>query len=880
VDEGEQVVRDGASRSLGQSELHSFLNIMYRCMALFKGLMHGDVAMASQSLVVALDQNKDGALDQKEFPTSEVALALQAVAPTFAHLVAPMLGEAWHAADTDQDEQLSIQELPNLLLQIKKRVMNLESAVQDLVLSLVLTGVSDFGMKRPEGPEPAPAPALPEDPEKPAPAPPGIAMINSGMSQFINDMGDDLSMIPGPKPHDMSMLEKADDMGDTDDLSMLEVAAHHHHKAAHSKHRHHHLTNRKHVEKESYVVRGRHHAEQSEVIVNPETKPSMTPSEKSVPAPAPASGPMPAAAPDEDMLGGMSFITKILMENTASLGEAFSLLLVAFDAILPDLTTVAEKLLTNIDGRSMSTQLMQVASTRVEEESALSSNNGWTQEDVVKMEAGLNQLMQTALPWLQAEAARAKVLLDALGKGVLVDSVVDEAFADLDTEPKDGKLNALELGLHGVLALVNPALAAHAPDLVSTSMGDDGLNKESFSDMLEYLMQVLSTYVGDVNGDGKSTEEDVKSLAQTTSRKLSALRGGPEKFAAERFGEKSLLQTWRPTMLRKVVRPDTDLLQTSSHAKSKIVTSTESPSSSSGKVAAFAKYLVQIFVDVNIDRIETALYLSALASFVFGVFVVVTPFVGQAQLYKKMQAGDKDYKGARNIDELKGRLDYASAYPGILFSTVLFGVLLIFFTSFAVLTALAVPAIYMPVLTGCKILIIWAVVTLVLLTVLKMLVLDRLCVQNGEIVHPRLFACVYMMLIVVNFSLGSLLALSRLASMFPFLFVKFHILSTTMLDGKSKNIGSDSGYGSYLAMVKHHHDTSNPLRHSFLQAIAPQADKLYGEEPCDVPRPQSIAQRTRNRFWVAYMMSQSPELRSLRKQNLASDSDAKLLKTV
>lgn len=278
---------------------------------------------------------------------------------------------------------------------------------------------------------------------------------------------------------------------------------------------------------------------------------------------------------------------------------------------------------------------------------------------------------------------------------------------------------------------------------------------------------------------------------------------------------------------------------------------------------------MQIFVSVNIDRIENALYISALASFAFGVFVVMMPFVGAKQLYQKMQEGGK-YKGRAEISEIKGRLDYTTAYPGMLFSTVLIGVVIVFFTIFTVLTILAIPKIYVPLIHGFKIAIIWTVIILLLGQILKRLVMDKYCITDGEVTHPRLFSCIYVMLIVMNFALGSLFALTRIAVMMPFLFVKFHILSKTLIDGD--NVSFDGGYTSFLAMVKHHHDVTNPIRRTFLQAIAPKGERLYGEKPSEEGGQQSKAQRTRNRFWVGYILSQAPQLQSLRKRALAAEA--------
>jgi len=330
----------------------------------------------------------------------------------------------------------------------------------------------------------------------------------------------------------------------------------------------------------------------------------------------------------------------------------------------------------------------------------------------------------------------------------------------------------------------------------------------------------------------------------------------------------SLLEIWQPVVLRKVVRPETDLLQASSRAQSAIVANTGSPYSPGGRVAALAKRLVQICLTLDLDRIEMFLYTASLLSFAFGVFVVAMPFFGQARVYEQMLKGDH-FKGERCVADLKGRLDYATAFPGILFSTVFLGVIIVFFATLIVLIPFAVPNLSVNLAWSFKITLIWLTVTFLIMTFLKRGVMDRFCLVDGEVVHPRLFACVYVMLIIMNFALGTIAAIVRLVCMLPFLFIKFHILSATMLDGD--NVGFDGGYSSFLTMVKHHHDVSNPIRRSFLQAIAPDHARVYGGAPLEVPRPQNATQRTRNRFWVAYMTSKVPELRFQRKKALAAD---------
>jgi len=741
-------VSQGIFRSLQLAEFRSFLVIMYRTAAIVRGLMSGDMSLASQAVAEALDMNKDGDLDNLELPIGEVALALQAVSPDMAHLVAPTLKKAWRSADEDHDSKLSVDELPEMLLWIKKKTMHCQKVLQDLVLSIVLSSFHGSAMKP--------------------------------------DQNDSYTTL----------------------TSVTDFA-------------------------------------RSAAEINPFVSANVTQQ-------------------------AIDHITKVLKEFTASASEAFSLLLVAFNAILPDKIRQAEKLLAEFVGGDLSAQLAQVTEARWQDQNAEASGGDWSDEDAEKVRKGLNKLMEVAQPWLQRECARAEVFLTAIAKGVGLSLDADEntilntTFNALDTRPKDGTLNFKELGLHGALALVNPVLASHVQGFFTFAF-KSGLDKEQFGTLLSVFTQILAEYVSDVNGDGQVDGQDAKFIAEATLQKL--LSSGNSSA--------SLLQTWKPTKLRKSGKPGINLQQAiSRESKTLNRNGTTSSSSEMLQVETKIEKIVQVLVTLNIDRIEAGLYVAALASFWFGVFIVAMPLLGYSEIYEKLQKGDITFKGSSSMEYLKGRLDWAALFPGLLMSTVVIGVMLIFFALFAIFTFLAIPSLYLPLLWQSRLVIFWLIVTVSIMSLLKYVVLDRICVVDGEAVYPRLFSFVYVLLIILNFAVGMVSAISRLVLMLPFMFVKFHVLSATMLD--DENVSWDGGYAAYLSAVKHDHDVSNPIRHGFLQAIAPECNSLFGEKPLEEPRPQSKMQRTRNRFWTSYMISKAPQLRFMRKSALMSGSaDAK-----
>jgi len=185
-------------------------------------------------------------------------------------------------------------------------------------------------------------------------------------------------------------------------------------------------------------------------------------------------------------------------------------------------------------------------------------------------------------------------------------------------------------------------------------------------------------------------------------------------------------------------------------------------------------------------------------------------------------------------------LDYAAAFPGILFSTVLIGMITIFIPVFAICTVLSTRTFYTQ-LWGYRAVLIGLFMPILMSQILKRLVLDRWCVEDGEISRPRLFALIYMVLVVINFASGLLVAVSRLAFMLPFLFLKFYHLDETALSEGA--VIWDAGYSAFLSLVINNYREMNPIRRGFISKLAPEMHRLHGQTPSETP------QRSSRRLW-------------------------------
>lgn len=789
----EQLLEAGLQRSLDQKQFESFLDVMYRTMAITRSFMQGDFEITAQGCFEALDTNHDGVLDKREVPIANFALGLQSVAPQFGHLIAPKLEKIWKGVDTDHDGNLNIQEFLRFDLAVKKEIVDMEQTVSNLLWRMVLGGAT-FNFTDPSS---------------------TLVQLHSVSAAAI------------PEP--------------TWEVEPL----------------------------------------------------AWSPAPVSAAAPAPASAAAPAPGPAfesavsrvarrrslrEIFAERVKFMGEILIESTANLGEALSVLLVAADSILPMHMQRIQKMLEDVTGKRCSSQLLQFSKPDEDEVGAgvLGSNSysrlvnevsSWSEADIQKLHDVLWRFVTLVAPWISVEVARAAALLTAIAEGAgtdeteKADTALTNAFNVLDNNPKDGELDPDELGVYSALALVNPDLASHGRDifaLAQTASSLTGstkkLDQDTFGFVLKSLTQIVAGYVNDVTGDGKADEADVRYMASVTVNKLNELGGA---------STTSFLQTWKPMLLRKAVRPKTSLLQT--------VTSKEIEDSwILPMMPETSANLIQFWITLNIDRIEAALYTAALLSFAFGIYVVAAPFFAYVPMYEKMQAGDKTYKGASLREDLKGRLDWATAYPGTLFSTTMAGAIILFFVIFIVLTVLSIPAIYMPIIKAFWICLFWLSAGAGFLFFLKRVVMDMVCMSDGEVVYPRTFSCIYVIFIVTNFAVGALLTVIRFVFMIPNLYVKYHNLSQCMLG--DAYVDWDGGYSAFICMVIHDHDVSNPIRQGFLQAIAPQAHRLYGKKPLEEPRPQTVRQRTRNRLWTAYMTSVHPQIRPLRKAALAAQS--------
>lgn len=435
-----------------------------------------------------------------------------------------------------------------------------------------------------------------------------------------------------------------------------------------------------------------------------------------------------------------------------------------------------------------------------------------------ELAARLDSLVSELRIDLEAEGTRAHALLEDVAAGA-TPKVVDAA------------------GLSGALALVNPALVTPAARALQHT-------NQSPEAILQVLSSVLLIYVGDFNDDGVTDQDDVADIAR---------------YTLDGAGCTSFLQ--RSARVRRSVR--SVLMQGNPASTVNASSVNETSASTSESVKLVVSMVGERLRTVNLWYSEVVLHISALVALGFGIWVAAAPFHAQRQLFEQMQRGDYSFLGHSQLPFLGTYLLFSASFPGVLFSTVLFGVITVFIFMFLLLHILVIPTTY-EILWTYKSVILISVVSIIINQTLSRLVVATWCVKDGEVVKPRLFSLISFVALLINFGLGWLLVFTRILFLLPFLWYKFHLLSTSMLN--EGDVSWDSGYGSFLSMVRQNYEVSNPIRRSFLQAIAPAAAGLRGPAPSkDVDEIRARRLRVRNRFRLATLLHNSPSLQAGRR---------------
>lgn len=292
------------------------------------------------------------------------------------------------------------------------------------------------------------------------------------------------------------------------------------------------------------------------------------------------------------------------------------------------------------------------------------------------------------------------------------------------------------------------------------------------------------------------------------------------------------------------------------------------PSSMRPRLEQLTLDCVRFFADMNLPRIEYCLYFSVILATAIALHSVVTTFTGYTRIFVECQSGNYDFQGHVGFKDYLHRPDSATFFPGMLFSTCLLMFVIWFLVIFVILS-LGTSFHFMINVVGkwCGAFAIGIFCNWIIqLVVLRRLLMSWFCMQDGEIVRPRFFAALQVILSISNFALGITGAFARLIIL-PFMLFRFGRLDVTLVEEKRKNL--DPGFKAFLTTVALTYEKLNPIRRTFIGELMTTASHLYGPKPECERNPDTHSAHcrrllVRNRWWLAAIMSQNPGLKKYR----------------
>jgi len=794
--------------SLNVDEMEIFTRRLRGLKAIIDAWREPEVMVAGEILLSVLDNNNNGALSTDDISPDDVHLVVNAVYPDLDSIIREELPEQWKTSDIDEDGELNMDEAGQFLTALKARVAKLRQSQQAIMQSLIRAGSRAWGRAWGEGGEEAAMAPAAESFVVGAPASAPSNGLPDVAAQLTWEVERTLQRVSHDADEAWKLLRaslrctsrQVQAWAEEQFPGLREVSG----------------TDLEDSLRERWRSAGvpSDHAPSAAPKLSPSAGKASSPSAAEVHAPVPSVAK--AAAPMDKRI--------VLLGRKA---VAFS------ESSAPTVALAAQK------GR--------VSVPRADSAPTWWASPGPDGEE--SLESALPRLMSSLLEPLQEVAARGFAFLKALEESP--EQGARRLIEELDQKPQDGQLDAHELGITSAVSMVNPSLAPRAPELMalvgSDKDGDVRLTQQELEKLLRYAGMLLLDYVGDLNEDGKLDRKDLQTLIKSTIHRLFArppenpptvppptdLPAQPNKAspAPAPAAATLMLEIAQHTPLRRAPRAiDQDvLLELDQRSGPGIF---DDPAEVSAlpevqpRLSSLAAWLVNEFIALNLDKVELELYIAACMALWFGIWVVRRPFIGHNDLFERMQRGDKNYKGNTQMGDVESRTDFATFFPGLVFSTVLFGMAIVFVTIFSVLVVLTSESFY-KWLWGFRALFAWILATtLIQLVILRRLVLDSLCIDNGDIVRPRMYACVYTIFVVMNFALGALAAISRVIFMLPFLFLQLSSLSSCVLE--EDDVLWDIGYTSYLTMTRSDYRSSNPLAAAFIQVISPNAHRLFG----------------------------------------------------
>lgn len=153
-------------------------------------------------------------------------------------------------------------------------------------------------------------------------------------------------------------------------------------------------------------------------------------------------------------------------------------------------------------------------------------------------------------------------------------------------------------------------------------------------------------------------------------------------------------------------------------------------------------------------RLRIMMYIALVISLLFASFILFKPFTAYVSNVEDMQRGNHRDRDISPV--LKQRVDYATFFPGVYFSTVCMSYVMALVFSFLGLS-LVTSNIFYEVLWHLRFFLIFFGSSFLLVwLVFRQILLDRLCVEDGIVTWPRFFAIMWCVLTLYNFAIGIL----------------------------------------------------------------------------------------------------------------------------
>eukprot|EP00746_Dinoflagellata_sp_MGD_P150838 gnl/MRDRNA2_/MRDRNA2_82612_c0_seq1.p1 gnl/MRDRNA2_/MRDRNA2_82612_c0~~gnl/MRDRNA2_/MRDRNA2_82612_c0_seq1.p1 ORF type:complete len:1005 (+),score=173.82 gnl/MRDRNA2_/MRDRNA2_82612_c0_seq1:125-3016(+) len=533
------------------------------------------------------------------------------------------------------------------------------------------------------------------------------------------------------------------------------------------------------------------------------------------------------------------------------------------------------------------------------EPQALNQLNAIELSDPQEKKSRLSEIVEIVVfvrklaPYLTKAARGARALLTSLADNKKAARVI---FKNYDRN-RDGAITKDELTaaiapavapLYPIVSARQLASAVILPGVIDTDR-DGRLQDVELQQMAAILSMGIATAFGDVNGDGNKDGRDLLAVA--------------EKMGS--FGVSTHKKAKRHGRLHKKAKHHDSLRRRNSIEKVSLFTAAVRQKlgevgTADGEIFPnwFRNYVDMvdnILMSIPVGRLKVCILVSGVVAFAFSIYVLYTVFRGYHWMFVQMQKGDHEYPGndSKTLPkELRNQYGNSTLFLGMLMSTMVCGWVFVFGLLFSVLSVLMFAELWVK-LWQLKVFLLFLIGTKLIITLLRSVVIDKLLNDQGFITWPICFACVWVVLMILNFAIGLFASVCRFFILIPAILYRFNTLDDTMVPGVLVSI--DPGYFSLLSVTYTSYEQMNPICRSFITSLSKTAHRLYApvfmtsaevrnwDEQQSLPStspdntveaaPPEIIKRShqrrvmRNKLWLALLLQKNPSLRFYRYQH-------------